>query len=185
MNTERLGSTVTRSADVRVVSATNCDLVAAIAQKTFCEDLYFRLNVVELEVPPLRDRPDDVLPLADELLRHHAGGVPLAFDESARQALRNHSWPGNVRELQNRVQRAVIVARAGTITRDALGFEASTHVSHASDDSDTDRQAVEGALARAEGNVSRAAAELGLSRQALYRRLHRLGIVIERRARST
>lgn len=182
---QRLGSTVTRKADVRVVSATNCDLEQAIVQKTFREDLYFRLNVVELAVPPLAERTDDILPIAEELLRQHGSGAPLAFDEAARQALCAYAWPGNVRELQNRIQRAVIVARAGAITREALGLEAAAPASReVSDDPVFDREAVEAALARAEGNVSRAAAELGLSRQALYRRLDRLGIVIERRTRS-
>jgi DNA-binding NtrC family response regulator len=182
---QRLGSTVTRKADVRLVSATNCNLEEAIAQKTFREDLYFRLNVVELAVPPLAERADDVLVLADALLRQHASEVPLLFDEAARAALVAHSWPGNVRELQNRIQRALIVARSGVLTREALGLDAAPPPSReASDERDLDREALEAAIARAEGNVSRAAAELGLSRQALYRRLDRLGIVIERRTRT-
>jgi DNA-binding NtrC family response regulator len=182
---QRLGSTVTRKADVRVVSATNCDLEEAIAQKTFREDLYFRLNVVELVVPALAERADDVLPLAAELLRQHGSAAPLSFDDAARAALVAHSWPGNVRELQNRIQRALIVARGGVITREALGLDAAPPPSReASDERDLDREALEAAIARADGNVSRAAAELGLSRQALYRRLDRLGIVIERRTRT-
>jgi DNA-binding NtrC family response regulator len=192
---QRLGSTVTRRADVRVVSATNCNLEEAIAQKTFREDLYFRLNVIELAVPPLAERADDILPIAEEVLRQQGSdsgakpGAKLAFDGPARLALRGHAWPGNVRELQNRVQRAVIIDRtATTITREALGLEVpapSAALPEANEDTPLDREAIEGALARAEGNVSRAAAELGLSRQALYRRLDRLGIVIERRTRGT
>jgi DNA-binding NtrC family response regulator len=184
---QRLGSTVTRRADVRVVSATNTNLEEAIAQKTFREDLYFRLNVVELAVPPLADRVDDILPIAEELIRHHSGeGAAPELDESARQALLGYAWPGNVRELQNRIQRALIVARTGPITREALGLDAPPPASRESgEDQDLDRGALEAAIARADGNVSRAAAELGLSRQALYRRLDRLGIVIERRTRST
>ena len=183
---QRLGSTVTRKADVRLVSATNCNLEEAIVQKTFREDLYFRLNVVELAVPPLGERTDDVLPIAEELLRQHPSEVPLVLDQAAREALVGYSWPGNVRELQNRIQRALIVARGGVITREALGLEAAPPPSRdTSDERDLDRQALEAAIARADGNVSRAAAELGLSRQALYRRLDRLGIVIERRTRST
>ncbi|HSO33543.1 MAG TPA: sigma-54 dependent transcriptional regulator [Labilithrix sp.] len=183
---QRLGSTVTRKADVRLVSATNCNLEEAIVQKTFREDLYFRLNVVELAVPPLGERTDDVLPIAEELLRQHPSEVPLVLDEAARAALVAYPWPGNVRELQNRIQRALIVARGGVITREALGLEAAAPPARdASDERDLDRGALEAAIARADGNVSRAAAELGLSRQALYRRLDRLGIVIERRTRST
>ena len=183
---QRLGSTVTRKADVRLVSATNCNLEEAIVQKTFREDLYFRLNVVELAVPPLGERTDDVLPIAEELLRQHPSEVPFVLDEAARAALVAYPWPGNVRELQNRIQRALIVARGGVITREALGLEAAAPPARdASDERDLDRGALEAAIARADGNVSRAAAELGLSRQALYRRLDRLGIVIERRTRST
>jgi DNA-binding NtrC family response regulator len=189
---QRLGSTVTRRADVRLISATNVDLAAAIANKTFREDLYFRLVVVELAIPPLAARKDDILPIADALLRHHAAGAPLALDEGARAAMLAHGWPGNVRELENRIQRALITATGGVITRASLGLDASsassTQAAPASREpggEELDRQAALDALARAEGNVSRAAAELGLSRQALYRRLDRLGIVIERRTRST
>jgi DNA-binding NtrC family response regulator len=183
---QRLGSTVTRRADVRVVSATNTNLEEAIAQKTFREDLYFRLNVVELAVPPLAERADDIVPIAEELIRQHAEGAPPTLDESARQALVAYSWPGNVRELQNRIQRALIVARGAPITREVLGLDAPTPASRdTSEGNELDREALEAVIARADGNVSRAAAELGLSRQALYRRLDRLGIVIERRTRST
>ena len=183
---QRLGSTVTRKADVRVISATNTDLEAAIAGKTFREDLYFRLNVVELAVPPLANRVDDILPIAEELIRQHSDGTPPVLDEPARQALAGYAWPGNVRELQNRIQRALIVARSGTITREALGLEAPAPRSRdTNEDQDLDREALVLAIGRADGNVSRAAAELGLSRQGLYRRLDRLGIVIERRTRST
>jgi DNA-binding NtrC family response regulator len=181
---QRLGSTVTRHTDVRLISATNVDLKEAIAAKTFREDLYFRINVVELAVPPLARRPDDILPIARAML-----GPATVLDDDARQALLGHGWPGNVRELQNRLQRAGIVAREGAITREGLGLDTpSLSVIPSSRDiaaESLDRHAVEAAIARAEGNVSRAAAELGLSRQALYRRLDRLGIVIERRTRGT
>jgi DNA-binding NtrC family response regulator len=183
---QRLGSTVTRKADVRVISATNTDLEEAIVGKTFREDLYFRLNVVELAVPPLASRVDDIVPIAEELIRQHAEGAPPVLDEPARQALAGYAWPGNVRELQNRIQRALIVARSGTITREALGLEAPAPQSRDTNEGqDLDREALLAAIGRADGNVSRAASELGLSRQALYRRLDRLGIVIERRTRST
>jgi DNA-binding NtrC family response regulator len=177
---QRLGSTVTRRADVRIISATNSDLREAIANKTFREDLYFRLNVVELAIAPLAARPDDVLPIAAEVLRQHAPNV--TFDDSAKRALETHTWPGNVRELYNRIQRGLIVSGGGVLTREALGLDAA--LPSARGDA-VEREAVEAALARAEGNVSRAAADLGLSRQALYRRLERLGISMERRTRSS
>ena len=181
---QRLGSTVTRRTDVRLISATNVDLKEAIASKTFREDLYFRINVVELAVPPLARRTTDILPIARAML-----GATTVLDDAAQQALLGHAWPGNVRELQNRLQRAGIVARDGAITREALGLDTPS-LSGVPSSRDTggenlDRHAVEAAIARADGNVSRAAAELGLSRQALYRRLDRLGIVIERRTRGS
>jgi DNA-binding NtrC family response regulator len=182
---QRVGSNVTRRADVRLISATNADLQEGIANKTFREDLYFRLNVVELALPPLGKRPEDVLPIAEELLRHHGEGTTSTFDDGARDALVGYPWPGNVRELQNRIQRAVIVARGGPITREALGLDAPPPRSRDTTNEAVhlDRETLEATLARVDGNVSRAAAELGISRQALYRRLDRLGIVIDRRPR--
>src|SRR5262249_43498000 len=100
---ERLGSSVTRRADVRILSATNVDLHRAIAAGHFREDLYFRLNVIELYVPPLSERPDDVLPLSERFLTDHGGA---GLSPEAQAALLAHDWPGNVRELGNRIQRA-------------------------------------------------------------------------------
>ncbi|HET6146521.1 MAG TPA: sigma-54 dependent transcriptional regulator [Polyangia bacterium] len=203
---ERLGSSHTRKADVRVVSATNVDLARAIAAGTFREDLYFRLNTIEVFVPPLADRPDDILPLAHHFL---ALAAPArSFGESALSALGDHDWPGNVRELQNRVQRAVLTAAAESITAADLGLgdsprapgarRAGAPVAAAAiapappapagapmDDADAmaERGAIREALIRAGGVVARAAADLGLSRQALYRRMDRLDVVLERRLR--
>ena len=191
---ERLGSSVTRRADVRLVSATNVDLPRAIAAGQFREDLYFRINVIELYVPPLGDRPEDILPLAEHFVVEHAtreqkAGMKLGEDAVA--ALLNHDWPGNVRELQNRIQRAVLVQTATTITSGDLGLGAADprrpepvrRPSPPSEAPDPDRAAIEDALIRAGGVVAKAAAEMGLSRQALYRRMERLGIVLERRPR--
>jgi NtrC-family two-component system response regulator AlgB len=113
---ERVGESPTRAADVRIVAATNRDLAAAVAAGTFREDLFYRLNVIEVTVPPLRKRPADILPLAEHLLRFFArqsgklGGAVAGFTDEAREALRRHSWPGNVRELRNAVERGVILA---------------------------------------------------------------------------
>ncbi len=203
---ERLGSSVTRKADVRIVSATNLDLPKAIAAGVFREDLFFRLNVIEIFVPPLGDRHDDVLPLAEHFVAQHAareGKAGLCLSAEARAALGNYDWPGNVRELQNRIQRAVLVAAGETIATRDLGLPAhgpearrpepihtATTVERAAfpaaggaDAADPERGAIEEALVRAGGVVSKAAAEMGLSRQALYRRMERLGIVLERRPR--
>ncbi|HET9932528.1 MAG TPA: sigma-54 dependent transcriptional regulator, partial [Polyangiaceae bacterium] len=122
---QRLGSNVTRKTDVRLISATNADLRAAIRAGTFREDLYFRLNVIELCVPALRDRPDDILPIAERVLaRHEAeGGKRFELSPDARRALVDHDWPGNVRELENRLQRATLVSDGQRISAAALGLE--------------------------------------------------------------
>ena len=168
---ERLGSSKTRQTKVRVVSATNADLVAMIRAGTFREDLYYRLNVIELSLPPLASRPDDILPLAEHFL---AGSVQLS--DEARSALVAHNWPGNVRELKNSLQRASLLCRDGVIQASDLGLIARPIVPRASADAEPDRAAIEAALARSRGVISQAASDLGLSRQALYRRLEKLGI---------
>ena len=182
---ERLGSSVTRRADVRVLAATNTDLRKAIAEGRFREDLLFRVNVIELAVPALRDRPDDILPLARaalESLPQREGGKRRLVPEAER-ALLSHAWPGNVRELFNRMQRAALVAVGEALTPADLGLtpEASSGIAPA--EGMEERTLLEEALKRHEGSVSRAAEELGLSRQAFYRKMERNGIVLERRPR--
>jgi len=195
---ERLGSSSTRRADVRIVSATNADLPRLIAEGKFREDLFYRLNVIELYVPPLVERPEDVLPLAEHFLAIHGkDATGRELSDEARAALLAHEWPGNVRELQNRLQRATLVATSPTITAHDLGLTASSRTRTAAPPSpvaspapapsatdDAERAAIQDAFARAGGVVAKAAAELGMSRQALYRRMERLGIAIERRVRS-
>ena len=176
---ERLGSSETRRVDVRLVCATNADLQQAIARRTFRQDLYFRLAVVEIAVPPLRQRRDDVLPLAEAFL----AGTGKRLDAAARAVLLEHDWPGNVRELQNRVQRAVALSHGDVISTADLGFGASAE--GAPEEVPLERARIESALLDAEGSVSRAAEALGLSRQALYRRMEKLGIVLVRRPRHT
>jgi DNA-binding NtrC family response regulator len=193
---QRLGSSTNRRADVRIVSATNTNLTAAIARGDFREDLFFRLNVIEIAVPPLRDRTEDILPLAEHFLRaHEQQGEPGAvyLSEEARQALLDHEWPGNVRELENRIQRAMLVRKDATVVAEDLGLDASLVSSSSSSAArssspsippaghDAERAEVEQAIIDAKGVISRAAARLGLSRQALYRRMERLGIELERR----
>jgi DNA-binding NtrC family response regulator len=169
---ERLGSNRERQVTVRVISATNADLRAMIRGGTFREDLYYRLNTIEIRVPPLAERPDDIIPLAKRFL---AQGKKLSAD--AREALRHHPWPGNVRELKNTLQRAALLATGAEIRAADLGLPAAAPVvAAAPPDEDLDRQTIEHALARAGGVVAQAAAELGLSRQALYRRMEKLNI---------
>jgi DNA-binding NtrC family response regulator len=186
---ERLGSSQTRKADFRLISATNADLKSMIRAGTFREDLFFRINVIELAIPALGDRADDILPMAEQFLSTHAAGMatPPSLTPAARAALLAHDWPGNVRELQNRIQRACVVNRGGAIGPADLGLDESSG-SHAEPATAgeavaDDRATLEAALDRAQGVVSRAAAELGLSRQAFYRRMERHGIVMERRQR--
>jgi DNA-binding NtrC family response regulator len=200
---ERLGSSVTRKVDVRIVSATNVDLPRAITAGTFREDLFFRLNVIELHVPQIADRPDDILPLAEHFLatlpRQEAGALPT-LGETARDALLQHEWPGNVRELQNRIHRSMLVCGGGVITPEHLGLgldnarapqatrpeSAVADVSRAdSQPPHPDRAVVEEALERAGGIVSKAAVDLGISRQAFYRRMDQAGVVLERRLKSS
>jgi DNA-binding NtrC family response regulator len=193
---ERLGSSTTKKVDVRVISATNADLKTEIAAGRFREDLYFRLNVIELSVPALARRIDDVVPLAERFLEVHKGERDFTFGGDALDALEQHEWPGNVRELENRIQRAVLVAPTSTIHPADLGLDVTATAAPVLDRTPDDRarrasvpppsderDLVESALVRARGVVSLAAAELGLSRQALYRRMQRLGIELERRPR--
>lgn len=166
---ERLGSNRERQVKVRVISATNADLAAMIRAGTFREDLYYRLNVIELRLPPLNARPGDILPLARAFL---APGKTL--HPSAEAALLAHPWPGNVRELKNVMARAGLLSSGAEIKVPDLGLPAASVP--AALDAEPDREAIVAALARAGGVVAQAAQDLGLSRQALYRRMERLGI---------
>jgi DNA-binding NtrC family response regulator len=169
---QRLGSNREREVKVRVISATNADLGAMIADGRFREDLYYRLNAIELRLPPLSARPRDILPLARHFL---PAGKRL--DAGAERALLRHPWPGNVRELRNAIQRAALLAQADAISEHDLHLPppANAPVAAAASD-EPDRASIEDALARHGGVVAQAASELGLSRQALYRRMERLGI---------
>jgi transcriptional regulator with PAS, ATPase and Fis domain len=165
---ERLGSNRERQVKVRVISATNADLGAMIRAGSFREDLFYRLNVIELRLPPLAARPGDILPLAMSFLPRGKRLHP-----TSEAALLAHSWPGNVRELKNVMARASLLAQGEVIMVADLGLPAAPA---AANDTEPDRDAIAQALARAGGVVAQAALELGLSRQALYRRMERLGI---------
>jgi DNA-binding NtrC family response regulator len=174
---ERLGSNRERQVKVRVISATNADLAAMIKAGTFREDLYYRLNVIELRLPPLAARPADIPVLARAFL--DAAGKGRALDPGALAALMAHSWPGNVRELKNVMARASLLASGDVIRAGDLGLPpppAGALAGALTAEAEPDRDAIASALQRAGGVVAQAAAELGLSRQALYRRMERLGI---------
>jgi DNA-binding NtrC family response regulator len=167
---ERLGSSQTRKVDVRIISATNADLTKAISLGQFRQDLYYRINVVQLHLPSLKDRVDDIVPLA----RHFLAGQK-SLTKKAEQALQSYSWPGNVRELQNLCQRALLLTLADEIDADDLALpQEQLSAKKALDD--LDKQQIEQALQQAQGVVARAAKQLGISRQALYRRMEFYGI---------
>ncbi len=172
---ERLGSNVTRRTSVRVLSATNMDLKEAIAAGTFREDLFYRLNVIELRIPALAERPDDILPLARHFL-----GDNYDLPAETERAMLAYPWPGNVRELRNAMERARVLATGRRIAPDLLGLEklesgGPAAGAPASADS-IDRRQLQEALVRHDGIVARAARDLGLSRQAFYRRMDKHGI---------
>jgi hypothetical protein len=171
---ERVGGRATIDVDVRVLAATHVDLGQAIGQGRFREDLYYRLNVIEIVLPPLRARGEDILLLAKALLHRYAAEPKRklsGFDRHAMTALATYGWPGNVRELENRIRRAVIMASGPLLTPEDLGFCTPSAVSkpqtlqeaRAVIEADLIRQA----LARNNRNISRTAAELGLSRPTL------------------
>lgn len=164
---ERLGSSETRRVDVRIISATNADLLGAIAQGTFREDLYYRLNVIELKVPALAERPGDVPVLAEAFLPE---GKRLTA--AAGRLLAAQPWPGNVRELQNLMKRAAVLATGDVIDLDDLGLGGAPE----RDLPEPSIADVQRALALHDNVVARAARELGLSRQALYRRMVKFGL---------
>ena len=164
---ERLGSSVTRRVKVRLIAASNADLKAGIRAGTFREDLYYRLKVIELRVPALASRKSDILPLAR---RFRASGFEFRAD--AERALLAHTWPGNVRELRNVVQRACLLSQDKLLGAASLGLETTGPTI----EGEPEPTEIRAARARAGGVVARAARELGLSRQALYRRLEQLGM---------
>ena len=167
---ERLGSNVTRRVRVRVLSATNTDLAQAIQAGRFREDLYYRINVIELKVPALSERREDIVCLARHFL-----GPDFELEPEAERTLTAYAWPGNVRELSNTIQRAKLLADNKVISAQALGLKLTTPLGDPRT-GEPDRFEIEHALTRCGGIVARAARELGLSRQALYRRMDKLGL---------
>jgi DNA-binding NtrC family response regulator len=181
---ERVGSSRTRRSDVRVVSATNADLRGEVDAGRFRRDLLFRLNTVEIHLPPLRSRRADIVPLAEHFLaaheRRYRKGL-RGFDEGALETLLAHPWPGNVRELSHAVERGVLMASGERVRARDLGLQPPGRLAPAAQLEDlpleeVERVLIQKALARYGGNVSQAAHALGLSRSALYRRLEKHGL---------
>jgi DNA-binding NtrC family response regulator/Tfp pilus assembly protein PilF len=188
----RLGETQARRADVRILGATHVDLRRAVAAGTFRADLFYRLHEIEIQLPSLRERSEDILPLARHFLRAYGGDLAPDFDDASTGVLLSHSWPGNVRELENCVKRALALLPEGetTISGDLLGgflerggefqlgpsplaVQAKAHAA------ESERRALADALDASQGNKSRAAEQLGVSRKTLYARLRRLGMEVE------
>jgi DNA-binding NtrC family response regulator len=179
---ERVGSSKARHVDVRVISATNANLQQEVNDGRFREDLLFRLNTIEIHLPPLRDRREDIPVLASHFLRRHAGRyrkAVTAFDAAAMQQLLVHPWPGNIRELDHAIERAVLLATAEQIRPSDLGLKMASNAATRLEDlplEDVEKMLIQKALSRYDGNVSRAAQALGLSRSALYRRIASYGL---------
>ena len=179
---ERVGSSRTRHVNVRILSATNSNLPEEVSSGRFRQDLLFRLNTIEIALPPLRSRREDIPALAHHFLRQHAQRYRknlTGFDPAAMQALLDHPWPGNIRELDHAVERGVLMASGSLIRLGELGLRIDRDQTSRIEDMSLEE--VEGflikkAMGRFDGNVSQAAKALGLSRSALYRRLQRYGL---------
>jgi len=178
---ERVGGMKGRRVDVRVIAASNADLGAEVAAGRFREDLLFRLNTIELHLPALRERREDIAPLAMLFLRRHATRYrkPLTgFDAEAVRALLAHPWPGNVRELDHAVERAVLMAPGDLVHAADLALRTDAGAPKLEDLplEEVEKLLIVKALGRAGGNVTAAAKALGLSRSAMYRRLQQYGL---------
>ena len=180
---QRVGSSRTRHVDVRVISATNADLAREVAEARFREDLLYRLNTVEVRLPPLRERREDIPALAAHFLREQATRYhkPVAeLTPGVMRAMLAHAWPGNVRELRHAVERAVLMAHGAAVSEEDLGLQPPrTGGATSLDDltlEDAEKVLIQRALTRYAGNVSRAADALGVSRSALYRRIQHFGL---------
>jgi len=179
---ERLGSSRTRRVDVRIISATNADLTDEVASGRFRQDLLFRLNTIEIRLPALRDRREDLPLLAQHFLRQHAQRYRkrlTGFESGAMQLLLEHPWPGNVRELDHAIERAVLMSGGPLVKPIDLGLRVAKDGGGRLEDmslEDVECFLIKKGMMRYDGNVSQAAKALGLSRSALYRRLQRYGL---------
>ncbi len=179
---ERVGSSQTRHADVRLISATNAMLDEEVAAGRFRQDLLYRLNTIEIRLPPLRERREDIALLAGHFLHQQASRYRKSidgFDDGAMRALLEHAWPGNVRELEHAIERAVLMAATHLIRKTDLGLQPPSESEPSLEDlslEEVEAILIRKALSRHDGNVSRVAEVLGLSRSALYRRIQRYGL---------
>ena len=178
----RLGETKQRPLNVRIITATNMNLKEEVHQKNFREDLYYRINTMEIVLPALRERKEDKIPLAqfllDKMIDKYERNT-IVFEEKALEQIEKHAWHGNIREMENRIERAVILCENNSIKATDLDLEIVTSFDENTDDfqlSDLEKVAIEKALVKNEFNISKSAEELGLSRASLYRRIEKYGI---------
>ncbi len=182
---ERVGSTKTVTVDVRVIAATNRDLAQMVAARTFREDLFYRLSVFPIHLPPLRERPSDILSLAEHVLRQvtrRLGKRITGFSKEAVSLLREYWWPGNIRELQNVVERAVILCQEERILPAHLNLASASPASAAAGPKtlkELEREAILSTLTTCQGNRREAAEQLGIGLRTLYARLKEYGISLE------
>nr|WP_315200335.1 sigma-54 dependent transcriptional regulator [uncultured Flavobacterium sp.] len=178
----RLGESKARPLNVRIITATNLNLKQEVADKNFREDLYYRINTMEIILPPLRERNEDKIPLAQYLLQKMIDKYSrdeITFDEKALEQIAKHAWNGNIREMENRIERAVILCENNLITISDLDLEQITAYEDNQDDiqlSAVEKTAIEKILFKNNNNISKTAEELGLSRASLYRRLEKYNI---------
>lgn len=178
----RLGETKARPLNVRIITATNLNLKLEVADKNFREDLYYRINTMEIVLPALRERNEDKIPLAEYLLDkmiEKYGRDEITFDKKVPEQIEKHAWNGNIREMENKIERAVILCENNKITIADLDLETITAYEENPDDiqlSSVEKAAVEKALLKNNNNISKTAEELGLSRGSLYRRLEKYNI---------
>lgn len=178
----RLGESKARPLNVRIITATNMNLKQEVTDKNFREDLYYRINTMEIVLPPLRERIEDKIPLANYLLQKMIikyGRDEIIFDEKSLEQIIKHSWNGNIREMENRIERAVILCENNYISVSDLDLEQITTYEHNQEDiqlSALEKTAIEKILIKNNNNISKSAEELGLSRASLYRRLEKYNI---------
>jgi DNA-binding NtrC family response regulator len=178
----RLGESKPRSLNIRIITATNLNLKQEINQKTFREDLYYRINTMEIILPPLRDRKEDKIPLAQFLLQKMIEKYErneIVFDETVLTKIEKHAWNGNIREMENRIERAVILCENNCISVSDLDLDEITSYEENQDDfqlSDIEKNTIEKVLLKNNQNISKSAEELGLSRASLYRRMEKYNI---------
>jgi DNA-binding NtrC family response regulator len=183
---ERLGGTETMTIDARLIALTNADLARAVSTGHFREDLYFRLSVLTLQLPALRERPADIVPLAEHLLRRMGavhGRPDAAFSEPVRQAFAEYSWPGNAREMKNAIERALIFAKAPALTLDdfpealrAADSSAAARAARMRSLEDIEREAIQATLEATRYKITRAAEILGISRKTLLDKRKKYGL---------